>query len=140
MSTAGPEALRRIARIALIAGAIGSFGLMLYHGRYNKHLLITAMFTVWVGAPFASLALADRLSDKWPARVRRTLHAVTLLVAFVSLAIYAMDAVWPRQAQAAFYYVAVPPITWLASAMVLGAAAFLSKPSSSSEDRRPEVS
>ncbi len=125
MNPARSGRLKRVSGLALITGAAGSLGLMLYAGRHNKHFFITALFTVWVLAPFASLALADFLSSRWLPPIRRTLQIMTILVALVSLAVYIQDAIWPRQAQAAFVYVAVPPATWLASALVLGAAAVL---------------
>ena len=137
MTAGGAHALRKAARLALIAGALGSLGLMLYAGRHNKHLFITALFTVWVLAPFASLALADFFSRRWPPRVGRTLHGMTILVALASLAVYVQDAIWPRQAQAAFVYVAVPPATWLASALVVGAAAILARSPSRRTGERP---
>ena len=71
--------------------------------------------------------LADRLSSRWPARVRHILSWVTLLVALVSLMIYTLDLIRPRQAQAAFFYVAVPPASVLAGALVVGAAAVFSR-------------
>ena len=120
---------RTAARVACGAGALGSLALMLYAGRHNTHRLITALFIVWVLAPFASLALADFRSGGWPALTRRALYGVTILVALASVALYAANAVWPRKEQAAFVYVAVPPATWLASAVVLAIAAMASRAS-----------
>jgi hypothetical protein len=139
MTAASMDGLRRASRIALVVGAAGSLGLMLYAGRHNKHLLITALFIVWVLAPFAGLALADRLSPRWPATVRRTLQVVMLLTALVSLVIYVMNAIWPRQQQAAFVYVAVPPASVLASALILGASALVAKDRSRGDAARPGI-
>lgn len=139
MTAATTDGLQRAARIALVAGASGSLGLMLYAGRHNKHLLITALFIVWVLAPFVGLGLADRLSRRWPPTIRRTRQVVSLLVAVVSLVIYVMNAIWPRQPQAAFVYVAVPPASVLASALILGVSALVSRARSRGDAARPGI-
>jgi hypothetical protein len=50
-----------------------------------------------------------------------------LLLTVVSLAIYTQDAVWPRRAQAAFVFVAIPPAAWLLMAAAVGVAAIFAR-------------
>ncbi len=96
---------------------------------------------VWVFSPFAALVWAHTASKRWPELSRKTLHGVMLFVALASLAIYGADAVWSRKAQPAFFYVLVPPVSWLLSAIVVAIAALISRKrphrdkSSSSEKR-----
>ena len=117
--------LRATALIAVLAGASGSLGLMLYSGRHAPWLLIV-LFTIWVPFPFVALALANIVSLRWSVLTRATLYSATLVVAVGSLAIYTADAVRPRRAQAAFVYVAVPPASCVLSAVVIAVAGFVS--------------
>ena len=48
---------------------------------------------------------------------------VMLVVALCSLTIYAADALWPRGSQAAFFFIVVPPGSWLLSAIAIAMAA-----------------
>jgi hypothetical protein len=123
-----PGGLRVAALVALLAGAVGSFGLMLHSGRNAPRLLIV-IFTIWVLSPFVVLGWADVVSKRkhWSVLTRAALHGVMLVVALGSLAIYGADAVWPRKAQAAFVYVIVSPASWLLTAAVVPMAAWISR-------------
>jgi ABC-type Mn2+/Zn2+ transport system permease subunit len=68
---------------------------------------------IWVFSPFVALLWANIVSKGWSVMTRATLHGVMLAVALGSLAVYGADAVWPRKSQAAFVFVAVPPVSWL---------------------------
>ena len=57
-----------------------------------------------------------------------------LFVALTSLAVYGADAVWPRKSQPAFFYVLVPPVSWLVSAIVVALAALISRGQSRERD------
>lgn len=118
--------LRAAALIAVLVGAGGSLALMFHAGQRTPRLLLV-LFTCWVLAPFVTLVLAHVVSTRWSALTRATLYIVTLAVTLGSLAVYAHDAWLPRQAQAAFVYVAVPPVSWLLIAIVLAAAALISR-------------
>jgi hypothetical protein len=48
-------------------------------------------------------------------------------VTVASIAIYADDAVAHRTAHPAFVYVAIPPASWLASAVALGVGAWIAR-------------
>ena len=123
----GPRAaMRTVALVAMVVGSLGSVGLMLYVGQRAPPFLLV-LFLGWVLAPFAGLAWAKVVSKRWSVLNRATLYIVMLAVTLGSLAVYAHDAWRPRQAQAAFVYVAVPPVSWLLIAIVLAAAALISR-------------
>jgi hypothetical protein len=109
-----------------VVGALGSLGFMFNFGRHTP-LFLLVVFFFWVLSPFAVLMWANSLSKRWPALVGSTLEIVTLLVAVASLAIYANDTLHPREAQAAFVYVAVAPASWVFAAIVVGIAALVSR-------------
>lgn len=58
---------------------------------------------------------------------RAALYGVMLVVTLGSLAIYGDDAMGHRTAKAAFVYVAVPPASWLLTAIVVPIAALISR-------------
>ena len=117
--------LRVAALIVVLAGAGGSFGLMLRAGQRTPRLLL-AVFVIWVLSPFMALVLAHVVSKRWSVLTRATLYSVMLVVTLGSLAIYGDDALGHRRAQAAFVYVIVPPASWLLIAIVVPIAAFIS--------------
>ena len=120
------SALRTTALIALIVGAAGSIGFMLYFGR-NAPWLLIVLFTIWDLSPFVALAMASVLSKRWSSLTRATLTGVTWLVTAGTLAIYAADAVRPPKAQAAFVYVVVPAVSWVVGGLAIGVAALVSR-------------
>ena len=117
--------LRAAALIAVLAGAAGSVGLLLRAGQRSPRLLLV-LFLIWVLAPFVALVLAHVVSKRWSVLTRATLYSVMLVVTLGSLAIYGYDALRPRKAQAAFWYVLVPPVSWLLVAIVVPIAALIS--------------
>ncbi len=56
--------LRSAALIAMVAGAVGSIGLMLRGGQHTPRLLLV-LFTVWVFFPFLALGWANLISKRW---------------------------------------------------------------------------
>ena len=118
--------LRAAALIAVVAGAVGSVGLMLRVGYHNPSRILLLLMTTWVLSPFMALVLADVVSKRWSVLTRTTLHGVMLVLTLGSLAIYVDDALSPPKAQAAFVFVAVPPASWLLIAIIVPTAAFIS--------------
>ena len=59
-----PGRLRAAALIAVVAGAVGSVGLMLHAGRRSPRILLVP-FLIWVLSPFMALVLADAVSKRW---------------------------------------------------------------------------
>jgi hypothetical protein len=116
-------------RVTIIVGAAGSLALLLYGGRSNTHLLITLLFIVWVLAPFALLALAERRSGSWPVRAQTTLRAVTLIIAAASLGVYGYRAAFPPRTTGAFLFVIVPPVSVILVLVALAISSLMSRPS-----------
>ena len=119
------DRLRKVALIALLAGAAGSVGLMLRAGQRTPRLLLV-IFAIWVLSPFVALVLAYVVSKRWSVLTRAALYIVMLVVTLGSLVIYGDDALGHRRAQAAFVYVAVPPASWLLMAIAVPIAALIS--------------
>ena len=115
--------LRAMSLVALVAGAVGSLGLMLRAGQRTPRLLLAA-FIVWVLSPFAALLWANIVSKRWSAVTRAALYCVTLIVAVGSLVIYSeVVVVRPRGSANAFLFVAVPPASWVFMTIVVTLAA-----------------
>jgi hypothetical protein len=118
--------LRAAALIAVLAGAVGSFGLMHHAGRRNDSRILLVLFTIWVLSPFVALVLADVVSKRWSVLTRATLHSVMLVLTLASLAIYGDVALGPPRAKSAFVFVVVPPASWLLIAIAVPIAALIS--------------
>ena len=117
--------LRAAALIAVLAGAVGSLGLLLRAGQRSPRFLL-ALFVIWVLAPFVALAWATAVSKRWSVHTRATLYSVMLVATLGSLAVYGDDALGHRRPQAAFVYVLVPPVSCLLAAIALAVAALIS--------------
>lgn len=116
--------LRKAALIALLVGAVGSIGLVIRAGRNNNSRILMVLMITWVVAPYVALLLADVVSKRWPILTRQTLYVVMLVLTICSLVVYGYDVVRPRT-KAAFVYVIVPGLSWLAMAMTLAISAFI---------------
>ena len=120
------NSLAASARVALVGGAAGSIGLMLYAGRRAPRFLLV-LFAIWVLSPFAILAWANIVSKSWSVLTRATLYGVTVVLALASLAIYGDAVLRPPRSTPAFVFVAVPLGSWLLMAMVVPTAALISR-------------
>jgi hypothetical protein len=118
--------LRAAARIAVVAGAVGSLGLMLRAGRSTPRLLL-ALFVIWILSPFVALAWVNVVSQRWSVLTRATLYCVTLVLTLGSLAIYGELVKRPTGSANAFMFVIVPPASWLLMAIVVPIAARISR-------------
>jgi hypothetical protein len=118
--------LRAVALIAVLAGAVGSVGLMLRVGHRNNSGILLVLFALWVLSPFMVLVLANVVSKRWSVFTRATLYSVMLVLTLGSLAIYGDVAFGPPRAKAAFVFVVVPPASWLLIAIVVPIAALIS--------------
>jgi hypothetical protein len=118
--------LRAVAQIAMVAAAVGSLGLMLRAGRRTPRLLLV-VFVFWVLSPFVALAWANMAAKRWSVPTRATFYCVTLVVALGSLALYGGLVAMPQGSAPAFVFVAVPPASWLLTAIVVPIAALLSR-------------
>ena len=118
--------LHAAALIAVLAGAVGSVGLMLRAGHHNPSRLLLVLFALWVLSPFIVLVLADMVSKRWPVLTRGTLYTVMLVLTVGSLAIYGDVALGSPRTKAAFVFVVVPPASWLLIAIIVPIAALIS--------------
>ena len=120
-----PGVLRAVALTALVAGALGSVGLMLRVGHRNPSRVLLALFVIWDLSPFVALLLADMVSKRWSVITRATLHIVMLVLALSSLALYG-DVVLRPRSQPAFMFLVVPLGSWLLMTIVVPLAALIS--------------
>ena len=104
--------LHAVARTAVVAGALGSVGLMLWVGHRNPSRVLLALFVIWDLSPFMALVLADIVSKRWSVLTRATLYGVMLVLTLGSLAFYG-DVVWRPRPQPAFLFLVVPLGSWL---------------------------
>jgi hypothetical protein len=117
--------LHTVALIAVVAGAVGSVGLMLWVGHRNPSRLLLALFAVWVLCPFLALLLANIISRRWSVITRATLYCVMLVLTLGSLAIYCDVVLRPRSTPA-FVFIVVPLGSWLLMVIVVPIAALIS--------------
>lgn len=118
--------LHAVALTAVVAGAGGSVGLMLWVGHRNPSRLLPVLFAIWVLAPFMALLLADMVSKRWSVITRATLYGVMLILTLGSLAFYG-DVVWRPRPQPAFVFLVVPLGSWLLMTIVVPIAALISR-------------
>ena len=117
--------LHAVALIAVVVGAVGSVGLMLWIGHRNPSRVLLGLFVIWDLCPFVALLLADMVSKRWSVVTRATLHIVMLVIALSSLALYA-DVVWRPRPQPAFMFLVVPFGSWLFMIIAVLIAALIS--------------
>jgi hypothetical protein len=119
--------LSAVALIAVVAGALGSVGLMLWVGHRNPSRVLLVLFAMWDLSPFIALVLADIVSKRWSVLTRATLYCVTLVITLGSLAIYAeIVVVRPAGSANAFLFVVVPPASWVLMTIVVPMIALIS--------------
>jgi ABC-type transport system involved in multi-copper enzyme maturation permease subunit len=121
------DPLRAVAIIAAAAGAVGSVGLTLYVGRHNASRILLSLFVIWVLSPFVALVFASVVSKRWPVLTRTALYSAMLVLTLGSLATYGNVAVGSARAKPAFAFLVVPLASWLVIAIVVAAAAFISR-------------
>jgi len=90
-----PGLLHAVALIAVVVGAVGSVGLMLYVGRRNESRILLVLFALWVLSPFMVLAWANVASKRWSVLTRATFYSLSLVLTLGSLAIYGYIAFGP---------------------------------------------
>jgi len=118
--------LRTAALIAVLAGAVGSVGLLLRATNRNPSQLLVLLLAIWVVSPFMALLWASIVSTRWSVLTRVTLCAMMLIVPLSSVAFYVADAIWPRTSPGPFVFIPVPPASWLLGAILVLIAAFIS--------------
>lgn len=100
--------LNKIARVCSIVGAMGSLTLMFWTGRQNQSPMLMLMFTAWVLAPFALMALVQSKATQMPAVARVPLDWGTIAIGAGSLLVYGSNALFRYSTQGAFLFLVVP--------------------------------
>lgn len=113
----------RVAGItAMLLGAGGSVALMLRTSP-NMPKVLVLLIGLWVVSPFALLAGAELTGKPSAAAARTTIYVLALLLAAVSLWVYWSVAYGPPRPKPAFFFVLLPPISWVLIAASAGVAA-----------------
>lgn len=124
--------LRTAAVTAMLAGAGGSLGLMLYAGRHQNSRILLLLFAVWVLSPFVAAVMADAVSKRLPILARATMNVVMLVLTLGSLAIYWLVAFGHIKAKIGFIFLVVPLTSLLLIAVAVLIAWWISvRPSTS---------
>ena len=113
--------------IAMLAGAVGSLGLMLYAGRHQNSRILVLLFAAWVLSPFMAAVLTNVVWRGWSAPTRATLNVTMLVITLGSLAIYGDVAFGHTKAKIGFVFLMVPLASWLLIAIVVPMAALVSR-------------
>ena len=119
--------LRVVALTALIVGAGGSLGFMLWVGHRNPQPLLLIIFAIWVLSPFGALVFANAVSKRWSIFARATIYGEMLVVALVSLAIYGKVALTPLKRTPASAFLMVPLGSWVLMAVATSIAVLVSR-------------
>jgi len=122
-----PGFLRTAGRVAVLAGAVGSLGLMLYAGRHQNSRILLLLFAAWVLSPFMAAALTNLVSQRWSAPTRATLDVTMLVITLGSLAIYGDVAFGYTKAKIGFVFLVIPLASWLLIAIAVPIAALVSR-------------
>lgn len=109
--------MRTIALVVVLAGAVGSLGLVLNAGR-NTPVLLLVLFVGWVLSPFMALLVANRVSKRWSVPTRATIYCLMLVVTLGSLVGYS-GAFNSPDTKPAFIFLVVPLISWLLMVTVI---------------------
>lgn len=112
--------------VAMIIGAIESETMLLNAGKSPSSLLVV-LFSVWVLAPFAALAIAEVASSRWRPATQLALHALIIVIIAISLALYSRYIPMPAGSPNAFVFVATPPATLLALAFAFAGARIVTR-------------
>jgi len=119
--------LRTAGRIAVLVGAVGSLGFMLYAARHQNSRILLLLFAAWVLSPFVAVVLANAVSQRWSVLTRATLNVTMLVITLGSLAIYGDVALGHTKAKIGAVFLMVPLAWWLLIAVLVPIAAFVSR-------------
>ena len=110
-------------RVLLLGAAAASLVLMYRAGHRNPSVVLMLMFTVWVSSPFIALDVANSLARRWSRRSQALLGTTAMVVALASVGVYGVDALRPLWPRAAFLYLVVPTVSWIAILVATAGAA-----------------
>lgn len=114
--------LRSAALLSALIGAVASAGFLLWAfllrpGAHSNSMLLLALMTTWVVAPFVILLWAIQVSNGWFSR--KPVYILTLFIAAGAVVAYAIDASGPPRVKAAAVFVLVPLVAWILGGIVL---------------------
>ena len=114
--------LRSAALLSALIGAAASAGFLLWAflmrpGAHNSSMLLLALMTTWVLAPFVILLWAIQVSNRWFAR--KPVYILTVLLAAGAVVTYVVDALGPPRVKAATVFVLVPLVAWVLGGIVV---------------------
>jgi hypothetical protein len=76
--------------------------------------------SIWVAGPFLILLFANAISERWSTATRVTLYAATLILMVVCQTIYYLtDRLRPATAPPGFFFVLIPPVSVLLTAVAV---------------------
>lgn len=113
----GQNRLRTIALIFFLVGVIGSLYFMFKAGSEQKSILLLGLFAAWVLSPFIGLFILNKSSRKWTDNMQSRLHRLMILLTVISLTAYS-GILLPQQTKAAFIFLLIPFISWIAILIV----------------------
>ncbi len=126
--------LRRANQAALLMGTLGSVALVIWVGRNNHSFLLRMLFLLWVFSPFLGMLMAQIISEKWDASVRRMIYILTIIISMCSLFCYSGMFNPPRM-KPAFKFLGRPLISWVIIGIAIPATAARSRKTAEDQDR-----
>ena len=112
-NSTGQSLLRTVALTILLVGTTGSLYFMFRIGSNQKSILLLGLFTAWVLSPFIGLFLLNKSSRKWTDNMQSRFHWLIISLAVISLTAYSGILI-PQQTKAAFIFLLIPFISWIA--------------------------
>ena len=103
----------RAAGVVIAFCGVASLAFMMMVGRRQKSIVLMAMFTVWVAAPFIAMLYGLMTNAAWLPRRRVRFNVVALPVSLASTAIYAAVSLGPAVSKPAQFFLLVPAMSWL---------------------------
>jgi FlaA1/EpsC-like NDP-sugar epimerase len=106
--------------LCLLLSAAISLGLMLWTGHRNSSVVLLLLFTLWVGSPFAGMALMYRRAKRWPAVRQHVTYNQIDIISVGSAFIYGSFVGLKQFAKPAGPFLAVPVASWILMAVWFG--------------------
>ena len=103
--------MKRLGLAATASGAVGSVALLCYvgmrSGSNSAQPVVMILIGIWVLSPFVILWALNAFAPS------RLLHAMMIVIAGASIAVYAWAAAGPGRPKPAAPFVGMPPVSWL---------------------------
>ena len=126
MSPATTDRARSLSIALTIAGAAAAVAKTVYTGRTNPSVLLIAVMSVWVFAPFGLLLALHANRCGWTGPGRRVLYTLAPVLAVAMAFTLWLQLFKPARSPNAFLFVIVPPVACLVIG-VLAATLFMQR-------------